>query len=269
MSLAVCYARVSTISQSENGVSLDAQIERLLSYCNSMGLVPVHVIREEAISGAKPLQDRPGGRQLLQVIASGTVTNVVSYRLDRLFRSTQDALANTEAWDKAGVTVHFCDMGGTSLSTASAMGRILLSLLASFAEFERNLISERTASALAHKKRRKQAYNQTPYGYRKEGKSLVPEAKEQKVVQQMFQWRKEGQTLYEVASRLNALGVPSKKGGQWHSETVRAILRNDLHVPSQPENLIPMYQPKQPAEVRFMGHLAEAIKDFSTPSKNR
>ena len=269
MALAACYARVSTESQAEHGVSLDAQVERLLSYCSAMGLQPVRVIREEPISAAKPLQDRPGGKQLLRAIAAREVDEVVTMKLDRLFRSTSDALANTDAWLKAGVTVHFCDMGGTPLSTSSAQGRMMLTLMASFAEFERNLISERTASALAHKKRKKQAYNQTPYGYRRDGKSLVPEAKEQKVVQQMFQWRKEGRTLYEVATRLNELGVPSKKGGQWHSETVRAILRNDLHAPPQPENLIPLYQPKQPAEVHFMGHLAEAIKDFSNPSNNQ
>lgn len=264
MEFAVCYARVSTVEQAEHGVSLDAQIERLASYCSSIGLQPVRIIREEPISASKPLTLRPGGRKLLQILADREVTHVVAMKLDRLFRSTQDALEHVTQWDANGITLHLVDMGGSSMNTCSAMGRMMYSLLASFAEFERNLISERTAAALAHKKSKRQSYSQTPYGFRKERGHLVVDEAEQGVLGEMFAWRKAGMTLYAIASRLNTLKVPSKKGGRWHSETVRHILSNDLyHEPA--DNLIPWNNPKkpiQPAEAKFMGQLTGVIKDL-------
>lgn len=72
--------------------------------------------------------------------------------LDRLFRDAEDALRQTKAWDKAGIVLHLMDMGGTSINTASAMGRMLLTLMAGCAELDRILVAERTASVLAHKK---------------------------------------------------------------------------------------------------------------------
>ena len=66
--------------------------------------------------------------------------------------NAEDALRQTKAWDKAGIALHLVDMGGTGMNTASAMGRMFLTLMAGCAELERNLVAERTASVLAHKK---------------------------------------------------------------------------------------------------------------------
>ena len=273
MELAGLYARVSTVEQATTGVSLDAQIERLFAYCAGVGLQPVRVIREEPISAGKPLALRPGGKRLLQALAEGEVSNVVAMKLDRLFRSTQDALDHISRWDAEHVTLHLCDMGGQHLNTASAMGRMMLTLLASFAEFERNLISERTAAALAHKKHTRQAYNQTPYGFRKEGKMLVADDKEQLVLARIFEWRAEGHSLWSIVSRLNDLGVTAKKGGKWHGETIRNILRNDLYREFQAGNVIEMPVPKrngkqnQPAEAKLMSDLLNGIRGLGDDGK--
>ena len=265
MQLAVCYVRVSTLEQAQHGVSLDAQTERLISYCQNTGLQPIRVIREEPISASKPLIMRPGGKKLLQALAEGEVNHVVAMKLDRLFRSTQDALEHVTRWDADGVVLHLVDMGGSSLSTSSAMGRMMYSLLASFAEFERNLISERTAAALAHKKGKQQAYNQTPYGFQKMGKVLTPDEAEQKVLREIFTWRHDGLSLYAIASRLNDLGVTAKKGGKWHCETIRHILQNDLYSQNA-DNLIPWpptKKPVEPAESKFLGQLVGVVKGMS------
>lgn len=275
MELAACYVRVSTQEQAQSGVSLDAQTERLFAYCSGVGLQPVRVIREEPISAAKPLAQRPGGKRLLQALVEGEVNNVVALKLDRLFRSTQDALAHIAQWDTDHVTLHLCDMGGQHLNTSSAMGRMMLTLLASFAEFERNLISERTALALAHKKSKRQAYNQTPYGFQTEGKALLTHEKEQLVLQRIFEWRKEGHSLWGIASRLNDLGVPAKKGGKWHPETVRNILGNDLYREFQADNVIEMPLLKsngkngQPAEAKLMADLLNGIRGMGDDAEPR
>lgn len=226
---AVCYVRVSTEEQVRGGVSLAAQEERLLAYCKLAGLEPVAIIREEGVSGAKPLGARPGGIELLKLVAKKKVFHVVALKLDRLFRDAEDALHQTKAWDKAGVALHLVDMGGQTLNTGSAMGRFFLNMMAGFAELERNLIAERTEAALAHKKAHRQAYGPTPYGYNREGDALQENAQELKTVALIREWRQEGKSLREIAEELTRRGVATKQGGKWHASTVNYIIKNDLY----------------------------------------
>jgi len=261
MNNTVCYARVSTLEQAHRGVSLDAQVERLTSYCSAMGLNVIAVIREEGVSAGKPLNTRPGGIRLINLLKDGQANHVVALKLDRLFRSTEDALKMTTSWDSKGIALHLCDMGGTNINTQSSVGKIMITLLASFAEFERTLIAERTASALAHKKKNRQAYNHLPYGFQRDGKLLVPNEAEQKVLKRIFAWRKEERSLYEIACELNDLGVPSKKGGKWHAATIAHIVNNDLYRES-PDNLIPYKEPEKTAEGKFVGQLAGVVQEL-------
>ncbi len=261
MNNTVCYARVSTLEQAQHGVSMDAQVERLTSYCGAMGLNVIAVIREEGVSAGKPLATRPGGMRLINLLKDGQASHVVALKLDRLFRSTEDALKMTTQWDANGITLHLCDMGGTNINTQSAMGKIMMTLLASFAEFERTLVAERTAAALAHKKKNKQVYNHLPYGFQRDGKQLVPCEAEQKVLKRIFAWREEGRSLYDIACQLNDLSVPAKKGGVWHSASIAHIVNNNLYRES-PDNLIPYTGPEKTAEGKFIGQLSGVVQEL-------
>jgi len=262
MEKAIIYCRVSTMEQAQKGVSIDAQVERLSSYAGAMGLEIVDVIREEGVSASKPLALRPGGIRLINALKSGKADNVVALKLDRLFRSTEDALRQTTEWDSEGVGVHFVDMGGNQINTKSAMGKILLTLLAAFAEFERTLIAERTAAALAHKKQRRKVYNHAPYGFVCEGDQLVPVDSEQRVLRQIFEMRKQGLSLFKIAERLNDFGVPAKRGGKWHQGTLGNIVNNELYR-DPADNLIPLRKKEGPsADEKFVGQLAGAIKEL-------
>jgi len=197
MKKAVCYIRVSTEEQARGGVSLDAQEERLRAYCAMAGLEIVELIREEGVSGAKPLATRPGGERLLELVRRYKC-DVVAFKLDRLFRDAEDALHETKAWDAAGVALHY-------------------------------LIAERTAMALQHKKAHLEAYSPTPYGYDRIGDDLVPNDDEQAVIEHIFSWRRAGWSLRRIAGRLNAMGVATKQSGKWYASTVNYILQNELH----------------------------------------
>src|SRR5262245_7432796 len=100
---ALAYARVSTLEQAQEGVSLEAQEARLTAYAQAHGLELVAVIREEGISAAVPLGARPGGASLLELLRDNNATHVIALKLDRLFRDAADALNVTRAWDQAGV----------------------------------------------------------------------------------------------------------------------------------------------------------------------
>ena len=74
------------------------------------------------------------------------------------------------------------DMGGQSVNTGSSMGKMLITMLAGFAGFERNMIAERTTAALAYKKAHGEVYNHTPFGFTSQDGSLIPDATEQAAI---------------------------------------------------------------------------------------
>lgn len=225
----VGYIRVSTAEQANQGVSLDAQAERINAYCLLHGLELTELVREEGVSGAVPLTDRPGGGALVRALVRHKAQHVVALKLDRLFRDAADALNQSKAWDKAGVALHLIDVGGQTINTRTAMGRMFLTMMAGFAELERNLIAERTTAALQHKKDKRQAYAPTPFGFDRVGEALVQNGEEQATIAKVKAARAGGKPLGVIAADLNAEGVPTKRGGRWHASTIKYILENDLY----------------------------------------
>jgi DNA invertase Pin-like site-specific DNA recombinase len=140
----------------------------------------------------------------------------------------EDALRQTKAWDHAGVTLHLIDMGGASINTASAMGRILLTTMAGFAELERNLVAERTALSLTHKKSHHQVFNHVPFGFDQVGKMLVEDPGEIRIVKLIQERRDDGWSLHQIADALNEDRIPTKLHGRWHARTVKNILDSSL-----------------------------------------
>lgn len=224
---AVLYIRVSTVQQAEEGISLEAQQERLRAYCTLRGLEPVAILIEPGKSAFKPLQGRPEGKKLLDLIRTKQVDAVVALKLDRLFRNTVDCLQTTEAWDKRGVALHLVDLGGSAIDTSSATGKVFLTMLAGFAEFERNLTSERTQLAISHKiaKGELRLGQDAPYGYRHAGKGLADVPAEQAVIATVQELRAGGMSLREIASELSRRGLRNRAGKHFAHVSVDNMLR--------------------------------------------
>lgn len=226
MEKAIAYVRVSSEEQSREGVSLDAQEARVRAYAVMRGLELVEIFREEGVSAKTPLKKRPEGSKVVELLAKKKATHVIAVKLDRLFRNTADALSQSEQWDRAKCALHVIDMGGTAIDTASAMGRMFFTMAAAFAEMERNLTSERTKSALGHKKAAAKAYcHHTPFGYDRVGESLVECSGEMETVKRIRAMRGTGHSYQQIANVLMHEGVPTKRGGTWHPITVQKVLR--------------------------------------------
>ena len=202
---------------------MEAQEERIRLYCQLNGLNLVEVIRERGVTAKIKLNKRPEGSRIEKLTAAG-ICHIVALKLDRLFRNAVDALTNVEEWEQAGISLHLVDMGGQSVNTGSSMGKMLITMLAGFAEFERNMIAERTTAALRHKKAHGEVYNHIPFGFIAEDGALVPNATEQAAIARMQALRAEGTSYNEIANSLNAGRVPTKQGGIWRSQTVKNIL---------------------------------------------
>lgn len=222
---AAAYVRVSTDEQAREGVSLAAQEERIRAYCALHGLELVRVYRDAGVSAGNPLHERPEGAALLAAIDAGDVVHVVALKLDRLFRDAIDALRVATGWERAGVAMHLIDLGGQTVNTASAAGKFMFSVLAAAAEMERNLIGERTRTALQHKRARGERLGTTPLGFRTPapGATMEPVADELRPVRVILRRRKAGDSFREIAARLERDGFTTKRGGRWHASTVRGV----------------------------------------------
>lgn len=229
MTIAIGYIRVSTDQQAEEGVSLAAQRERLQAYATMQGLDLAEIIEDAGISGTVHLGMREGGKALLDALVAHKANHVVALKLDRLFRDAADALNQTRQWDKDKIALHLIDVGGQSINTSSAMGRMFLTMMAGFAELERNLISERTASALQHKKKNHEVYSALPLGYNDADGKLVPVDEELIVVSEIKALRDDGLSYWKIAADLNGRGIIGKRGGKFYASTIRAVVQNGLH----------------------------------------
>ncbi|MBM3268907.1 MAG: recombinase family protein [Candidatus Sericytochromatia bacterium] len=225
---AIGYIRVSTEEQAEEGISLDAQRTALAAYCLMRGLELIEIVADPGVSAGKPLTDRAGGRRVLEAVARDEVGAVVALKLDRLFRDCVDCLTVTAGWDKAAVALHLIDLGGQAIDTSTAMGRFFLTVMAGAAEMERNLIRERTRTAMAELKRQGQAVSRPGYGQRIEAGRLVNDEAEAAVIARARELRGAGLTLQGIADTLTAEGVPTKRGGTWAPATVAGILKRAL-----------------------------------------
>lgn len=159
------YARCSHSNQVENGQTLSVQQEQLRALCVLNGLELAAIHTEEAVSGSVPFRKRPEGAKLWAALQPGDV--IVSTRLDRAFRDTEDALAVLEACRKRGVGLILLDLGHQDL-TDGAVAKLILSLIASVSSFERDRCSERIKSVKASQKARGRFLGgrRPPFGFR-------------------------------------------------------------------------------------------------------
>lgn len=217
---AIGYIRVSTDQQADQGVSLEAQEAKIRAYCllNDLELLDVYV--DAGLSG-KRADNRPALQQALQAVGKGAA--LVVYKLDRLARNTVDALTIAEQLDKQGVSLHSMS---EKLDTGSAIGRFFFTLMASLAEMERGIISERTAAAHAHKRAKGEATGHAPFGFTvTEQGRLAPESAEQHTLTVIAELVARGVSQRQIVERLNQQGHKAKRGGIWTRASLRSVLK--------------------------------------------
>lgn len=228
--LVVAYVRVSTEEQASEGVSLAAQEEAARAYCALRGLELASVVVDAGVSAGKPLAERPGGSRVLAAVASGAVAGVVALKLDRLFRDAGDCLTVTRGWDDLGAALHLIDLGGQSIDTSTAAGRFFLTIMAGAAEMERNLIRERTSSAMAYKRaHREYTGGRVPYGWSlaTDGVHLEACPAEQAVIREARELRAAGLSLRKIGAELALRGLLPRTGSAWGATSVDVLLDAD------------------------------------------
>ena len=224
---AVGYVRVSTEEQAKGGISLDMQRAKIRTYTELHDMELIGIIADEGISGCS-IKARPGIQQVLEKVRNKEIRVVVIYKLDRLARNTIDALEMAQLMDKKGVALHSIT---ERLDTKSAMGRFFFTLMASIAEMEREIISERIQAAMDRKKEKEEACNNNPpYGYRVIDGRVIPDLQEQKAIRRILELRSQGNTLFGIIENLTNEGIFNRKGKPFGKTQIHNVLCNSTAV---------------------------------------
>jgi site-specific DNA recombinase len=216
---AIGYIRVSTDEQAKEGVSLENQEQKIWDYCKLKDFDVLEIVQDAGIS-AKNLR-RPGAQKVIEMARNKMVDAVIVYKLDRMFRSTVDALETTSQFDKLNVSFHSIE---ESLDTKSAMGKFFFTLTAALAEMEREIIGERTRDVLQRKKANGEVYGHVPFGFKKFKGKLLNHDAEQKIVHAVLGMREQGFNFSRISMELNHMGLKTKKGNRWYPQTVKNVI---------------------------------------------
>jgi len=221
------YCRVSTEEQASEGLSLTNQEGRIRAYCSLYKLDLVRVVTDAGVS-AKTLE-RDGLGEILDDLRAWRVDGMVILKLDRLTRRLRD-------WEDL-IEAFFSEKGGRrlfsvndSIDTRTPSGLMVLNIIMTVAQWERLEIGYRTHCALQGKISRGERCGRLRFGYTlaADGKTLLPEPREQQAIACMRQWEAQGKTYREMIETLEELGIETKEGGIWRPGVIHRILHRPI-----------------------------------------
>lgn len=222
------YMRVSTEEQS---LSLEFQADKLARWCELNDHPEPDIYYDNGKSGST-IDKRPGLIEALEAVTKGDI--FVVYKLDRLSRSIRDAIEINEQLHKKDVNfVSIVD----KIDTTTATGKMFFHIVCVFAEFERDLIIERTSAALSQKKKLGEKLGTLPYGFdgvpnptKKTNRGrpvldLVPNEHEQEGIKLILFLKSSGLSIREIGAAMVDRGYPPKnKSTKWSTSVIKGII---------------------------------------------
>jgi DNA invertase Pin-like site-specific DNA recombinase len=229
----VAYLRVSTVGQAEDGLGLEVQEQSIRKWAHANGHRVVAWTRDEGLSGSNGIDSRRGLHDALGVLKKRKAHGLVVYRLDRLARDLilqEQLLADLKRMGAEVFSTSAAEAGYLKDDPDDPSRKLIRQVLGSVAEYERSMIAMRLRSGKA-RKIEKGGYGggRPPYGWRAQGRELVPNVDEQNVLKRIRELRRGGLSFREIAARLDAEGHRprgTRKGPakRWHPEQLRLIV---------------------------------------------
>lgn len=208
---AVIYRRVSTDEQAASGLGLEAQYDACENHAAARGWHPVAVFTDAGVSGSVPLAARPAGAQAVEMAkALGAILLVA--KMDRLGRDAVDRLTTLRSAADEGWRIEAPDMGG--IDSATPEGKLVHGMMASVAEYERELSRARTRAALRAKLRRGERVGRAP--------EVDPAA-----IARAREMREAGMPYQAIADALLEEGFTPPRSARWNRNTIRHMVTGE------------------------------------------
>ena len=206
--------------------SLSAQVSRYSEFIQRRpGWAYAGVYADEALTGTK--DNRPEFQRLLADCRAGRIDRVLTKSISRFARNTVTLLETVRELKELGVAVYFEEQNIDSLS---GDGELMLTILASFAQEESKSVSDNCKWRI-----RKDFSEGKPmnlpllYGYRREKGRIVIDEEEAEIVRFIFRSCLNGMGKGRITETLREQGIPCRLGGEWQTETVSGILKNEKY----------------------------------------
>jgi len=222
---AAIYARVSTEDQAKEGFSLDAQLDKLRSYCIARDWEIGEEYIDDGYSG-RYIKRRPAYKKMMLEMDKWDILLVI--KMDRIHRNSKNFMLMMEDLKKN--EKEFVSMT-ESLDTSTAMGRFVMDIIQRIAQLESEQIGERVYIGMEQKARTNGGvlgFN-IPFGYDYQNGKFEINQEEAKTVRDIYSWYKEGKSMGEITKMLNSTKIATKKGGLWAKKTISTILKNPIY----------------------------------------
>lgn len=226
MKKAVIYSRVSTEEQAKGGVSIDMQAAKLGHLAQVHDMIVVETISDPGFSGKN--LNRPGMEKLLALARDGAMTHILIYKLDRLSRSIRDISQMIELFISQGISL----VSATeTIDTATPIGRMVCNIIGSFAQFERELIAERTQDAMEQMWKDGYWLTKVPFGYHRVGsKIMVQQPDQAPLVLELYKTVVEKRLTVRDASRLIQIDSRFASMRKWAPSGIHRVLTSRAYL---------------------------------------
>jgi site-specific DNA recombinase len=225
------YVRVSTFEQAEKGTSIDEQKRIIRQECSTRGWHLVKIYCDEGASGK--LTNRQGLHDLQRDAHIGLFQAIMFTKSDRLTRSIRDLSNLWHDWTEGGLEIICVEQ--PEINSKGIYGKMMRHLLGIFAEWERDAISERTASGRMARWRNTEAImGALPYGYEfdRDIRKIVFNPEKIIICKRIFKmYLHQKLSTREIAIRLSKASVATPRGGncRWQYATINKILKNPAY----------------------------------------
>ena len=216
------YTRVSTQMQAEKGISLEAQKDTLIKYCNDNNY-QYEVFQDAGISG-KSIDKREKLQELLNRLKEFDI--VLCWSLSRLGRNTRDNLNIIYEFDKKNIAFMTYS---ENIDTSTIMGKTYTTILSMVAEMEREHISENVKLAKRQEFEEGKKTAKKVLGYDIVNKQLVLNKKEANIIKFIFDTYDKARNYYQTAKICNNKGFKGKKGQSFHASSIKTIIQNQIY----------------------------------------
>lgn len=225
------YTRKSTDENLQDSFnSLDAQREAAEAYIQSQKMNGWRLLPDRYDDGGYSggNMNRPGLKKLLEDVKAGKIDIVIVYKLDRLSRSICDFAELSKIFDKHGTSFVSVTQ---EINTTTSSGRMMLNILVTFAQYEREVIAERIRDKMsASRKKGKWVGGSVPLGYKVVDKHLHINEEEVEIVKRIFTRFLEIGSPRQIAFELEESGVARRDGRPWNVSHIYRILQNHTYI---------------------------------------
>jgi site-specific DNA recombinase len=219
------YCRVSTEEQASEGYSISAQLQTLRQYAHLYGWQIAEEYVDEGISG-KDIKGRPAMQRMISDVEKDKFQAILVWKISRLSRNLLDTLVLLDKFEEYDVKfISYSE----NFDTSSPIGKLVVQLMASIAEMERNTLSENVKLGMTQRAKEGSWNGGVVFGYDSIEKELIINRKEAETVQLIFTLYAEGNGLKAITNHLNKVGFRTKRGKYFSINGIATILDNPIY----------------------------------------